>query len=193
MMKKLALFGGSFNPIHWGHLFLADYCREILNIDKVLFIPSAVSPLKLKHPDNLAVSSEMRRKLVVAAISGNPGFELETCELEREGPSYTIDTIQYLSKHNPKDELYLLIGEDNARVFRQWKDYEKILELTKVVVMKRRTAERSEIINGMILLPTPLIDISATEIRERIREGKSVRYYLPEAVYQLVLENGLYR
>jgi nicotinate-nucleotide adenylyltransferase len=193
MMKKLALFGGSFNPIHWGHLFLADYCREILNLDKVLFIPSAVSPLKLGNPDNLAVSSEMRKKLVAAAISGNPEFELETCELKRGGPSYTIDTIHYLKKRYPEDELYLLIGGDNARVFRQWKDYEKILKLTKVVVMKRGTAEGNETLDGMTLLPTPLIDISATEIRKRIGEGRSVRYYLPEPVYQLVLENGLYR
>ena len=138
MAERIGLFGGSFDPIHIGHLVLAREAREQLELDRVIFIPAAISPHKLHREP---APAEARLEMVCAAIAGEPGFEADDCELTREGPSYTVDTARLMRARWPGAELFYFIGEDNLAKLDTWREIETLRELVHFVVL---SAARSE-------------------------------------------------
>ena len=192
--KRCGLFGGTFDPVHSGHLLLAERAREELELDTVLFVPANVSPHKV---DGREISSgEVRVEMLERAIRGNPDFILSRIELDRRGLSYTRDTLETLAVAHPETSYTLLMGSDNARDFRSWRDPARILELTSIAVWERPGEYFwPEIYPDHIArkIPAPLIEISSTEIRNRTAAGRSIRYMTPDVVVEFILENGLYR
>ena len=184
--EKIGLYGGSFDPIHNGHLILARDAVERLELDKVIFLPARISPHKLDRPP---APPEVRCQMLSAAIAGEPRFEMDACEIEREGPSFTIDTVQSFRARHPQAALYYFIGDDNLTELETWKESHKLLETAQFVVLSRA---------GMPFLSrfptiTRHIEISSTEIRKRVARGLSVRYMAPLAVCELIAKLGLYR
>lgn len=183
---KLALYGGTFDPIHHGHLILAREAREQLGLDRVVFVPAALSPHKLaSNPSPAGVRVEMLR----AAIAEEPGFELDEREAARPGPSYAIETIEAWRACEPAAEIFYLIGHDNVAELPTWRRYDDLLRLAQFVVFGRA--------DGGAAHPFPVIerrvDISATHLRRRVARGLSVRYLVPESVRAIVAARGLYQ
>lgn len=191
---NIGIFGGSFNPPHTAHLIHAELLRDMYNLETVLFIPSAVPPHK-KNEDLL--EPEHRLRLTQLAVAGNPGFEVSDIEIRRDGPSYMVDTIFALDKIYKNDTLYLIVGIDNLVAFHQWKEYRKILGRCVIVAMNRpgfsADRVREDVLEQTRIADVPYIDISSTEIRKRIRDGKSVRYMVPDAVLLEIEKNGFYK
>ncbi len=193
------IFGGSFDPIHIGHIILARDIKEILKAEKVLFVPTAQAPLKEKH----RASAEDRLKMLQLALEREKDLLIEEYEIRRGGISYTVFTLEYLSKKYKGDELYLLLGSDSFLRFHLWKEPNRILQLAKIVVVDRegKLKDVQEYIkenfktfkDRIILLPSRRIDISSTEIRKRIKEGKSIYCLVPEKVEEYIRKKGLYK
>ncbi|MEM7785542.1 MAG: nicotinate (nicotinamide) nucleotide adenylyltransferase, partial [Planctomycetota bacterium] len=131
---RIGIFGGSFDPIHFGHLILADRCREVVGLDKILFVPCAVQPHKLGGPQ---AKKRQRLEMIEFAISGNTSFELSRIEIDRGETSYTIDTIREMKQVHSNDELFLILGDDSLESFPSWKDPKEICELANLVVVPR--------------------------------------------------------
>jgi nicotinate-nucleotide adenylyltransferase len=191
---KLGIFGGTFNPIHYGHLINAEIIRSDYGLDKIIFIPSK-SPV---HKDLAGgVSAKDRCTMVSLGIRDVKGFEVSTIEIDREGPSYTIATIRELETMRPRDHMFLIIGTDSLREIDTWKDPEQLLESVAVIAMKRPGAKalpRMDLTGYRIQYANnPLIDISSTCIRERVKDKKSVRFLLPDSVIRYIKKGGLYR
>lgn len=192
--------GGTFNPIHNGHLFLAEYAYEQIGLDVILFMPSKKPP----HKASLEVASrEDRLNMTGLAIQDNPHFELSTLELDREGITYTADTLTELISENPDTEYYFIIGADSLLQITEWKTPQIIFNLCTVVAAGRNHLPKSQMEQqvkrlhemygaSIILLDMPTMEISSAEIRERIASGKSIRYYLPEQVRSYIKEQALY-
>jgi nicotinate-nucleotide adenylyltransferase len=185
-LKKIGIFGGTFDPIHCGHLILARDAIEELQLDSVLFIPAALSPYKLGARP---VSAELRLEMLRAAIEGEPRFCLDELELNRPPPSYTVETIEALKRREPASEFVCLIGEDNVAQLPTWHRFAELSQMVQFAVLDR-TGVRTE-------HPYPVvrrhIDISATDIRNRVARGQSIRYLVPPAVENLIRERQLYR
>ena len=183
---KIGLFGGSFDPIHHGHLILAREAQEKLGLDRVIFIPAGISPHKLGRPPAPAAA---RCEMVAAAIEGEPGFVLDDCEVRREGASFAIDTVRLMLERHPESEIFFFIGEDNLSALHTWKDCEELESLVRFVVFSRRNSETHR------NFPTisRVVDISSTDIRNRIASGRSVRYLLPLSACQIITRQQLYR
>lgn len=184
--EKIGLYGGSFDPIHNGHLILARDAMERLELDKVIFLPARISPHKLDRPP---APPQARCQMLSAAIADEPRFEMDPCEIEREGPSFAIDTVQFFQRRHPDAKLYYFIGDDNLPELESWKDSERLREAAQFVVLSR---------TGMPFLSefptiTRHIEISSTEIRKRVARGLSVRYMAPLPVCELIARLGLYR
>lgn len=198
--KRLGVFGGTFDPPHVGHLLVVGDAAEQLKLDRVLWVPAKVQPLKAEGP---AAPADARRRMVERTIAGDPRFALETIELDRDGLSFTVDTLAELRKKHPSAELYLLLGADAWRTFGSWRDPARIAQLAKVVVLERDTSiESSSAPNtgaggergiAPIVLQTRRVDVSATEIRERVSAGKSIHGYVTEGVERYIADNGLYK
>ncbi len=188
-MRAIGLFGGTFDPIHIGHLITAQSVLEIRNLSKILFMPAFVSPLKL---DYISASSEDRTKMVELAIKDNPNFELDKYEIDKARISFTIDTLKYLKQKYAVIEL--IIGYDNFLVFDKWKQANEILELAKIVVLKRRVDDYTQrkTDDRFIFVDNPTIDLNSTEIRERIRNRKNIEFLLPPLVSEYISHNNLY-
>src|SRR5438552_385690 len=185
-LKKIGIYGGSFDPIHHGHLILAREAREALDLEKVILVPAAVSPLKRRAP---AASGDMRLKMLRAAIEGEEGFTVDDCELRRPPPSWTVDTVLEIRKRESDVEIYLLIGEDNVATLDQWRRFDELKKLVHFVVLDRTglQAQRDyQIVRRKI-------DISATGIRKRVAHGQSIRYLVPQAVDEIIQREKLYR
>ena len=201
MNNRIGIFGGTFDPIHWGHLFIAGQFAEVCELDKILFIPAYLSPLKQdQKADHIpSISTEDRLEMIKVAIKDNPKFFLDDFEINREKVSYSIETIEYLENKYKDDELFLLIGEDNANVFFQWNQPEAILKKTNVFVYRRgETGIKSipgneDYLSKMTYLDAPLIDISSSDIRTRCKGGKSVKYWVPSEVEAYIQKRSLYR
>ena len=191
---KIGVFGGSFNPPHYGHLVIAERVREEFQLNKVLFIPSAISPHK-RHQG--LIDPAYRMEMVQLALYRQECFEPSPIEIERGGVSYTADTLEKLRQANPGAELHLLIGMDNLDEFDTWKSPDRIAKLAKIVVMTRpgfQTAGvASEIEKMFIFCQVPEIGISSREIRQRVKEGKSIRFLVPKTVEAYINYRGLYR
>ena len=189
---RLAIFGGMFDPPHLGHITLAGVTVEQLEVDTMLFIPTGDHPLK-----QLAGHSQARHRyeMTKLAVKDNPVFEVSGIEIIREGPSYTVDTLEEIQRLYSPEKLYLCIGADNAAIFDRWHDPNRILELSTVVVWRRpgESIPDSPLIGRMQLLDTPLMNISSTEIRNLVREGKSIKDRVPPAVEDYILTHNLYR
>lgn len=191
-MSKIGLFFGSFNPIHVGHLIIANYMATRTDLDKVWFVVSPHNPLKAKK--SLARDYD-RLHLVRLGIGDNPLLEASNIEFSLPKPSYTVDTLAHLHEKYPDRQFALIMGADNLATLHLWKNYEHLLAHYDLYVYKRpgidlgQWAEHPRIHLG----EAPLLDISATYIRECLRTGKSVRYLVPEAVFEYLESSNLYR
>ncbi|MFC1669993.1 nicotinate-nucleotide adenylyltransferase [Spirochaetota bacterium] len=192
---KIGLLGGTFNPIHFGHLINAEVIRSAFSLDKIIFIPSK-SPVHKELAGN--VSAEDRFNMVKLSIQGNEGFRISSIEIDRDSPSYTIITLKELKKTYPHSSLFLIIGDHYFNEIDKWKDSEEIMQLVQIIVM-RRSVEKiipDELIiakSNAIIAENPVIEISSTSIRERIKSGKSIRYQVPPVVIDYIREKGLYK
>ena len=189
-LTKIGLFGGTFDPVHIAHLAIAELAAEQLELTKVLFIPAWVAPHKTDRVD-AAKRSVARIKMLELAISGNEKFEVCDIEINRKGASYTIDTLEQL-RQTISGEIFLLIGSDNYLTFNSWREPEKIHKLATVAVYNRPGSRIDKVVPPFIMLEGPQMDITSTWIRERMRAGKRVRYFLPEEVEKYIIENKIY-
>jgi len=187
---KIGILGGTFNPIHIGHLILAEEAREKLELDKIIFVPTYLPP----HKDNCdIIAAADRLAMVKAAISGNHFFSVSDLEIRRDGRSYTIDTIKEFRIEHPRDDLYFIIGSDLLKYLEEWKDLDEIIKMVKFIVATRPGYALDQIPTHISTLPIRAVDISGFEIRDAIREGKSFRYLVSEAVFNYINKHKLYR
>jgi nicotinate-nucleotide adenylyltransferase len=192
---RIGILGGTFDPIHWGHLLIAEGVREKFALDEVLFIPASWPPHKVKGRVTEAVH---RYKMALLATQNNPHFSVSAVEMNRPGKSYTIETVKELKEKYEEAEIYFIVGLDSALEIFTWKDPEKLLRLCRFISVQRpfsrelekldkRYRERIEIVE------VPTLPISSTEIRERVKEGRSIKYLVPEAVEKYICKNKLYK
>jgi nicotinate-nucleotide adenylyltransferase len=192
--EKLGIFGGTFDPIHLGHLILAEELKEELDLQKVIFVPSANPP----HKENSHLSEAKDRLMMTQiAIQDNSAFILSDLELKRKGKSYTIETINQFKELYPQAKLYLLLGSDVLEELHLWKEPEKIFEQIKVVIAKRPGFDRIDPQNSYVkksqVISIDGLNISSSRIRERVKSGKSVRYLLPPGVEEFIQAKNLYK
>lgn len=199
---RLGLFGGSFDPVHNGHLLLAECCREQCRLDQVWFVPAAVAPHK---QDQTAASDEHRLEMLMLAVAGHPGFEVCDIEVERGGVSYTVDTLRAIADEQPDAELFLLMGADTLADLVNWHQPAEVCELARPVVVARAgepepdyaalvevvTAERLESFRQQRVI-MPQLELSSREIRRRVAVGESIRYQTPRAVEKYIEAQELY-
>ena len=198
-VKRFGLMGGTFDPIHMGHLILAEQARERFALERVLFVTSAIPPHKLNESvTNVAHRLEMTR----LAVADNEFFECSTIEIERGGPSYTIDTVrQVLNLYGPESTVYVLLGADEGQDLMKWREPYEIAKLARIVIANRPGLALGDVIEslpqdmagGIIALEMPGVDISSTDLRERVRSGRSIRYLVPRVVEDYIWSKGLYR
>jgi nicotinate-nucleotide adenylyltransferase len=200
---RVGIFGGTFDPIHFGHLIVAEQAREQARLDAVWFIPAPRPP----HKDEGRLTRfEQRVEMLELALAGNPAFQVDELEKERTGPSYTVDTLAELRHRHPGDEFFLLAGSDTVRDLHLWYQPVRLLELVGLVVMARpgHTVPDPAELRGRLKLPgavllrlivveSPQIDISSHDLRARAAAGHSIRYFLPRAVEMYILDKQLYR
>jgi len=216
--RKLAILGGTFNPIHYGHLAAAEEIRDRLNLERVLFIPSSLPPHK--HEEDMP-SAVQRLEMVRLATAGNPHFIASDIEVRRGGKSYTVETVQALRSMHPGTEFYFITGLDSFLEIRTWNQWERLLRLCSFVVLSRPGYRFADLVkldfmkgsakelagldsgelDHAVFQPEgfkvcmemiPLYDISSTDIRKRIRESRTIKYHLPEAVENYIIKNKLY-
>ncbi len=198
---KIGLIGGTFNPVHYGHLILSEYVRDYCKLDKIIFIPTGLSPHKLS---NTVIHPKIRFHMTKLAIDSNKYFSLTDIETCKTGISYTIDTIREMKKIYKNQELYFIIGADSLFQLPTWNHYEKLIQETNIIVVNRpggknhliqeKINEYKELFGGNIIqVKTPLIDISSSNIRDRVKNGRSIKYLLPENVEDYILQKGLYK
>jgi nicotinate-nucleotide adenylyltransferase len=190
---KTGLFFGSFNPIHIGHLALANYFAEYTDIEQIWFVISPQNPLKKK--DSL-LSDHLRLEMVEIAVKEESRFNICDIEFKMPKPSYTIDTLTYLSEKYPKREFVLIMGSDGLASFHKWKNHDQIGKLYCRYIYPRDTGEEidfSQHPNIKLIENAPKIEISSSFIRQSIRDGKNIRYFLPEKVYEYIDKMNLYR
>lgn len=211
----IAIMGGTFNPIHLGHLRIPEEVREYLNIDQILFIPTFMPP----HKNNGSlISPEDRLEMVKLAIKDNPNFQVSDMEIKRGGRSYSIETLQALQKEMPEAEISFIVGTDSFNEITTWCEYERLFELANFIVVPRHgypVKKIAEVLpdktarqwtydpekdayahkNGKTVtyLKTTLMDISASDIRQRLKEGRTIRYLMPQDVEKYIMGKGLYR
>lgn len=183
---KIGLYGGTFDPIHNGHLLLARDALERLKLSKIVFIPANLSPHKLRKPP---APADIRCEMIQAAIEGEKYFELDRCEVEREGPSYTVDTARLYREKFPEAQLYYLVGDDNLEELNTWREVDQLKELVQFVVLTRAGVP---FLSGLPIISRN-IELSSTEIRNRVARGSSIRYMVPVATCDVIKKHRLYR
>jgi nicotinate-nucleotide adenylyltransferase len=202
-LSRVGLIGGSFDPIHIGHCVLAEEARRQRALDRVIFVPAARSPHK---SGEARATPDQRLRMVEAAIAGCPAFEASDVELRRGGISYTIDTVEHLVRDRPGDDLVFLAGADILSDLPDWHRIDDLLRLLHFAVAGRPGSEENVLASLEARLgraavrdlaenrvETPLLEISSSDIRERVREGWSIRHLVPEAVERIIREERLYR
>lgn len=197
-MERLGLMGGSFDPIHFAHLYIAEEAKKKLDLDKLIFIPVGSQPFKL---DKKVTKASLRLKMVKAAIKGREGFEVSDYEIKKKGISYTFETLEHFAKKDR--EIFFITGADCLMSLEKWKNVEKILMLSTLVVCTRPGYDKQKL-NDMkkniedkykgkiILIDLPGMNISSTDIREEIKAGENIESFLPKDVINIIKENRLY-
>jgi len=187
-IMKIGILGGTFNPIHIGHLILAEEAREKLILDKIIFVPTYLPP----HKDNSDIApANDRLAMVKLSISGNRYFSISGLEIKRDGRSYTIDTIKEFKTIYPNDDLYFIIGSDLLKYLDEWKDLVEIIKMVKFIVATRPGYPLEKIPAYISTVAIRAVDISGFEIRRCVKENKSFRYLVPEPVYKYIIKNKL--
>lgn len=179
---KIGIFGGSFNPIHWGHIHLAIALLEAKKLNEIWFIPNHISPFKKE----VEVEGKSRLQMVKKAIQGIPGFKVLDIEVKKRGKSYTIDTVRTLKEKYPHYQFFLILGDDLLKDFHQWKEVDELVKLAPPLVGSR---------NGIVqkgVVPIPRVEISATEIRKRLKKKKFCGHLLPAKVLDYIKRHRLY-
>lgn len=198
MTLRIGILGGSFDPIHYAHLAIAEEARVTLQLDRVVFVPAAQQPLK--HSGHDATSAQ-RFEMARLACASNAAFEVSPIEIERPGPSYSVITLEEFHKIHP-GEYYFILGADAASDLGHWYAAERIIELARIVVVGRPGAapDREQLIQTfprlaerMLLVAGPRLDISSTLLRERVAAGQSIRYLTPEPVMEYIMQHRLYQ
>lgn len=198
---RLGIFGGSFDPIHYGHLLLAETCREQNCLDQVIFMPAAVPPHKIRT----MTPPEARIEMLELALGGHPAMHVSTLEVERGGVSYTVETLTRLRQDYPDEKLFFLMGADSLEDLPTWREPERICELAVPLVVRRAGAAEPDfgklahLVDAERLgkirecqVTMPVMELSSTDIRQRVAADKSIRYRTPRGVEMYIRENGLY-
>ncbi|MDF2588419.1 MAG: nicotinate (nicotinamide) nucleotide adenylyltransferase [Anaerocolumna sp.] len=199
-MSKIGIMGGTFNPIHIAHLIMAECAYEQLKLDKVLIMPTKKPPHK---PNSDIVNDDHRSNMIHLAIKDNPHFEFSSVELEREGTTYTVDTLEDLTTKFPENEYYFILGADSLFQIEQWYQTDRIMKLAHIVAFGRYHLPEQQLIDQIDhltskfratihYLSVPNMDVSSNMIRDYIKENKSIRYYVPEPVIEYINDNKLY-
>lgn len=197
---RIGIYGGTFDPVHMGHLVLAETCREQCHLDRVIFIPAGIPPHKQGRE---LTAGPLRAEMLEFAVAGHPEFSVDRSEIKRTGPSYTVDTLRGLRQAYPNDELFFLMGADSLAEFSLWKEPREIAALASLVVVNRGTQPPPELEPLVPLLGAesvariqrvamPGIDISASDLRRRAHSGQSLRYLTPRAVERFIIERQIY-
>ncbi len=197
---KLGILGGTFDPVHYGHLLVAETCREVLSLDHIKFIPARISPLKT---DRQPTDGHARADMIQLAIAGYPEFSVDRRELRRTGVSYTVDTLRELASDAATTELYFLMGADSLKDLMSWKDPEEIAKLATLVVCNRPGVSLPSpeqilawttptIASRVQSVTIPGTDVSASDLRDRIRSGRSIRFQTPRSVESFLRQHRLY-
>ena len=193
---RLGLFGGTFDPPHVGHLLAASDAFEALELDRLVFVPAATQPLKVGRD---TAPAEQRLEMTALLLAGDPRFEVDPIEIQRTGLSYTVDTLEAFAGRYPAAERYFLVGADVVETFHKWRQPERVLELARLVILARATdgGDEARPLPGgprqPISLPTRRVDVSSTEVRARVRDGRSIHGFVPDAVAEYIARGGLYR
>lgn len=200
-MREIGVFCGTFNPIHWGHMMLAEFARDQFKLEKVYMVTSPNPP----HRSDKLLDGEIRHRLVEAACKSNPFFEPSRLELDRSGPSFTIDTLKQIKEMESKNDssdlhLNFLVGQDNLPHLKEWHDAPELFKMCRFLIATRQsTVTREEVLQEIptdtqfALIDFPRVPVSSTTIRERISAGKTVMYLVSPAVNELILKENLYR
>lgn len=187
---KIGILGGTFNPVHTGHLILAEEARDKLKLDKIIFMPVNIPP----HKDSSElITTEHRYEMCVLAVKSNAAFEVSNLEIEREGKSYSVETLKELRRQYGKDaQLFFLTGSDSLKELFSWKDVDDIFKLSQFVVAERPGYPIEKLPNEVkVVLITP-IEVSSSLVRKRVKEGRSIRYLVPDEVREYIVEHNLY-
>lgn len=187
---RIGVFGGTFDPPHVGHLILAADAIESLRLDRLIFVPAATQPFKAEAP--AMAPGPDRLEMLRLAIADDSRYAVADTEIRRKGLSYTVDTLEEIARSNAGSELFLLLGEDTLAGFDGWKRPDRIRELATLAVMQRAGADEVRA-RGAIAISTRRVDVSSTEIRERLATGKSIRGFVAEPVERFIAARGLYR
>ena len=186
---KIGLYSGSFNPVHHGHVMLANYLVEFSDLDELWFVVSPQNPLKKKED---LMKDEDRLKMVELALEGDARLKASDIEMSLPLPSYTINTLRALSKQHPDDQFVFICGMDSLQGLHRWREYQAILDGYELLVFPRKGYDGGELIHHphVKVLETPVIEVSSTFIRNSMKEGKDVRHFMPEKAYQYLISSG---
>jgi nicotinate-nucleotide adenylyltransferase len=191
-MRNIGLFFGSFNPVHVGHMIIANHVVQNTDLDEIWIVVSPQNPLKQK--ESLARDYD-RLHMVELAIGDSDSLKSSNAEFSLPKPSYTIDTLIYLTEKHPDKQFFLLMGADNLLTFDKWKNYEKILELTNIIVYERPGYDNGPFANHpkVQFVPAPRLEISSSFVRAEIKQGRSVKYLVPDPVFEFLKTSSLYK
>ena len=199
-MKHIGIMGGTFDPIHFGHLLMAEQAREQHSLDEIMFLPAGDPPHKEGHP---ITPARVRQKMVELAIGENPHFYCSTMEIDRKGPSYTAKTLWELHESHPENVYYFLVGADSLDYMDRWYHPQDIFRLAVILVAERKTISEEELERKSAQLSRrypadirriklPLVEFSSTDIRLRASRGESIRYFVPSSVEEYIMYRGIY-
>lgn len=191
-MKKVGIYSGSFNPIHHGHVMLANYLVEFSDLDELWFVVTPQNPLKEKSE---LLDDDERLKMVQLAIGDDPRFHVSDIEMHLPRPSYTINTLTALSEQHPDCQFVFICGMDSLQNLTRWREYQKILDNYKLLVFPREGYDGGELVHhpSVTILETPILEISSTFIRQCVKEGHDVRHFMPEKAFLYMQEQCFYR
>lgn len=192
---RLAIFGGSFDPPHVGHLLAAQDAVDQLRLDRLVFVPAAIQPLKSDRP---ATPPHQRLEMTRLLAGEDACFEVSSVEVDRGGVSFTVDTLEHFAREFPDAERFLLLGADVLASFGQWREPHRVAALARLVILERAGDRPPELPAGMdaghlLHLPTRRVDVSSTEVRERVGQGRSIRGFVTDGVAAYIAGAGLYR
>ena len=198
--KSIAIMGGAFDPPHFGHFVTAQTVYDSFDVDKVIIMPLGDAP----HKENSRTKAEDRYNMVLAGIDDNDAFDISDMEINRKGKTYTVDTIAEIKKINPELKIYFVIGADEAKMLDTWHEPERLLKMCSFIAVSRPGFDRNELIKivdevrkkyccDIHYIDVPALDISSSDLREKISEGRSIKYLVPDKTEKYINEHNLYR